>query len=436
MVKNKTLRKIKYKTKRFLAKNHYYISLLVVILIFSGIVCVCLSPFVFQYIVNEGDLSSRDYDSSYTYNDIIYDYAMYVHKDGDNSDGETWETAYTTINRANIMASLDLDDKTIIFVGIGVFDVNVAEQLDIHKNVHIVGSGRDATIFTNTHDNADYVLNVTRYFKMENCEIFVNDTYSGIQVYGNNSDVNLVHMRFMAGAGAVDIPIMLHLLSGDHGEFEDLHIGGIGTIVIGIYLNGSSHNHFTNIEIFRCKGAITFEGADTDENHVINSRIYGSPKGLDIRSGNGQHFEDMFFQNCVMAVDDEVGDSSWFNVYTDTMLGAIQPQDLVGVDVDTHAITDTYGADVLILDASDEDVPYYIVAVLFEPDVKEKYGLRLWVGTGYFYETVIEAKFLGEIDRHTIEMPRIFNAHSMIYCSIKSESGGNDMDIWLEIVSI
>lgn len=431
--------KRKFKRQMSKWKEGPYAFIAIIIVVMSIILLVAyvapyLQQITYDYTNRYYDYDEDTDDRTYYYDLVEYTDRIYVHKDGDNSDGETWETAYSTLNRAYNATSADLDDKTIIFVGIGLFDVNCVYQLNITKNIHIVGSGRDATIFTNTHASAEYVLNATRYFKMENCEILMDDEYGGIQIYGNNSDTRLIHMRFLASV--VDVPVALHLHDGGHGEFEDIYIGGNGTLIIGIFLNGSRHNHFNNIEIFRCKSAVRFDWINTDGNFFSDIRIVGAPKGLDIFAGNDQHFEHMFFEQCNMAVDDEVGDSSWFEIYTDTMLCAVQPQDLVGVDVDTAIAADTYGADVLILDASDEDIPYYIVAILFEPDTKEKYGLRLWVGTGYFYETVIEAKFLDERDRHTIEMPRIFNAHSQIYCSVKSETGNNDMDVWLEIVAI
>ena len=62
--------KILFKMKKFIVEYHYYVPVIIVILLITGIVCVCLSPFVYQYITHEGDID-RDY--TYIYNDIIYD---------------------------------------------------------------------------------------------------------------------------------------------------------------------------------------------------------------------------------------------------------------------------------------------------------------------------------------------------------------------------
>ena len=621
------LKRAWYKTKRFLAKNHYYVPLIIIILLLVGIVFVCLSPFVYQYITNEGNIyGDDDTTTTYIYNDIIYDDGIFVHKDGDGSTGDNWEEGYTTLNKAISETSVDLDDKTIIFVGFGLFDVNVANCLLINKNVHIVGSGRDGTIFTNTHADAEYVLNVTRYFKAEHFAILYSSDLNGINVYGD-SDAHLIHMKFFddgegnyypatysfeddtvglipdgftiengggtaniietlgghdmvldifddeaadfmrvtqlftagnqesgtveywvrtddanleshtqfrddtlavgffvgirldgffyydggynvivggalddtwhqiridfeCGAGgymdlaadtyyvyidgvrygafpfwnvqddignicfqsdtppadyhqfidALDYswerPNVLHLIGGGHGEFEDLHLGGENLNSIAINISESRHNHFWDIELHSCDTGINIIGDKAQNNVFENIIIMESVIGLDIDGGAYQHFQDVHFEECDYAVDDEIGNSYWVDISSDNMLGAVTPSNLVGIVVNTNIAGDVYGVDTLVYDGTASDIPYYLIAVLFEPDVKEKYGLRLWQGIGYFYETVIEAKFLDEIDRHTIEIPTFFNAHTAIYCSIMSETGGNDMDIWLEIVAI
>jgi len=413
-----------------------HITIIIVVMTLA-ILIAYIVPF-FQpitYVYNYNDDYQSDYDRTYYYDLMEYTDRIYVHKDGNNTTGDSWESAYTTFNVGYAAVSLDLDDKTIIFVGIGLFDVDCENQLNITKNIHIIGSGRDATVFTNTHASARFVFSVSRYFKIENCEIFINDTYSGIMVYGNNTDANLVHMRFMAGSGAVDIPFMLYLFEGGHGEYEDLHIGGTGSIVIGIFLNGTQHNHFFDVHISRCKSGITFTWITTDENQFSWIMIYKATKGLDIRAGNKQHFMDIHFTDCVNSVDDEVGDSFWINVYTDVMLALVRPDDLNGIVVTTGG-AGAYGADVLIYDAAlaAVDVSFYVVAIIFEPSSKERYGIRLSLGATIFYTTVCEAKSADEINRLIIETPMIFNSRDKIFCSVMSETGGDTVDVWIEII--
>jgi len=423
-------------------KKDPYTALLVSILILLIIVAtfIFLLPSISNYITNLGDTTDIDRDTdidnrAYYYDLVEYTDRIYVHKDGDNSTGESWETAYSTFNMAYTSTSADLDDKTIIFIGLGLFDVDVAYQLNITKNIHIVGSGRDATIFTNTHDEAEYILNVSQYFKMENCEIYIDDEYGGIIASNETVDIRLIHMLFTCEIGAGDVPHMLRLYNSSHGEFEDLHFDGEGEAIVGIFINGSYHNHFNDIEIFKCKSGIYFDGITADENHFVDIRIYWCNPGIYIIHGNKQHFQDIKLEGCGSSIRDEIGDSYWLAIYTDIMLALVRPDDLVGIVVTTGG-AGVYGADVLIYDASAApvDVPFYVISVMFEPSSKERYGIRILEGATIFYTTVVEAKSADEVNRLTLENPIILNSQDSIYCSVMSETGGDTVDVWIEII--
>ena len=101
-------------------------------------------------------------------------------------------------------------------------------------------------------------------------------------------------------------------------------------------------------------------------------------------------------------------------------------------------MADTYGVNVLIHDQIGIDNPYYVLAILFEPSVGEIFGVRLSDDNGvtYFFESLMEAKFANQLDRYVMTLERIFNAHTRIWCSVKSETGGDDMNIWIEILEL
>ncbi|KKN36767.1 hypothetical protein LCGC14_0770270 [marine sediment metagenome] len=139
-----------------------------------------------------------------------------------------------------------------------------------------------------------------------------------------------------------------------------------------------------------------------------------------------------------MNIEDEVGNSYWYNIVTEDMIAGVVPNNLVGITINTGVGVDTYGADVLVYDGSAIDSPYYIIALIFETSAGERYGLRAWYSfsSEYIYETIIEAKFPNQIERLEATFPRLFNAHSQIYISVKSETGNDDMDVWLAIITI
>ncbi|KKL64887.1 hypothetical protein LCGC14_2160500, partial [marine sediment metagenome] len=425
-----------YKIKKFFIENYrYYIPLIIIILLIFSIFFSVLSPFIYYYITNEGDIdrdSTTTTTTTYTYNNIIYDDAVYVHKDGDNSDGESWETAYTTMNVAVAVSSVDLDDMTIIFVGLGLFDVDVAEQLDINKNIHIVGSGRHGTVFSNSHILADFVFNVTRHFGIEYSSIYFNSSSGGINVYGNNTNIQMLNMGFDTEHDNTGTTEALRIDYGEHGRYETIHFHGENTTTTAINISNSDYNHFNDIEIHDFNG--TGIQICNDSNGNIFSTIYidGTALGLDIDSGVGQYFRNFELFNCTVNIDDEVGNSYWYNVITESMIAGITPDNLVGININTAIGADTYGLDVLVFDGSAIDSPYYIIALIFETSAGERYGFRAWYSfsSEYIYETIIEAKFANQIERLEATFPRLFNAHSQIYISIKSESGNDDMTVW------
>ncbi len=431
--------KLKRKMKKWKEGPLPHITIVIIVITVS-ILIAYIVPF-FQpitYVYNYGGSNyDRDGNIIYYYDLVEYTDRIYVHKDGDGSTGESWETAFSTINTAIAATSADLDDKTLIFAGLGNFDVDIAEQLDIDKNVHIVGSGRDSTIFSNSHASADFVFNVTRYFGIEHLTIFFNQSVNGINVYGNNSDVYFTNVGFNT-ENHTGTPTALRIDYGGHGEFIDVHFDGANTTSTAINISNSNFNHFNDIEIHEFNGTGIQISNNSNDNIFRFVSIIETNIGINIDGGISQHFHNIDLFKCTINIDDEVGNSYWHDIATEDMIARIIPNDLVGVTVNTAVGADTYGTDVLIFDASTIDTPYYIIALIFETSAGERYGLRAWYSfsSRYIYETIIEAKFANQIERLDATFPRLFNAHSLIYISVKSESGNDDMTVWLAIITI
>lgn len=454
-MKFKTKVKIKFnKFKKSFKKNPYIAPVIILSILIVALVAILWIPQIIQYVTYETDDDSTTINDpwsflisdTYIWEEIYgeYEEIIYVHQDGDNkTGGATWDDAYTDLPSAIARAQGTPFWTTLILVGAGEWDVcNPIAQL-IDRNVILIGVGRDLTTFINTHPLADSVFRTTWTFKGYRFTIRLEDTCDGIVVgqdWGHleiNSDIRLENVLFTVNVTNNGAPEGLRLEQSTLGEFNNLHFEGFcHGAMIAINISESYDNDFSDIRIHHCKMGIMFNLNSSDYNNFDCVDIYNASIGLNIDAGNHQHFHYIEFERVGTPIDDEVGDSHWFNIFSDNLIGSIQPENLVGVDVDTSVAADTYGTDVLVCDALGSDTPYYLVAILFEADAGERYGLRLWEGTGYFYQTVLEAKFVGQIDRWTIEIPSIFNAHSRIYCSIKSETGNDDMDVWLEIVAI
>jgi len=225
-------------------------------------------------------------------------------------DGSSWETAYTTINVAYTAISSDLDDKTIIFVGFGIFDVDIAGQFNIDKNIHIVGSGRDRTIIRNSHILADYVFNVTKYFKMEDCTIFYGRLCGGINVWGNSSDVYLDNILFNTDFVGSGISTSLQIDYGGYGEYKNIYFNGNKANFMAVNISNSVYNHFQDIEIWDY-GTGVWINNNSNNNFFDNVCIFRTGLGFNINGSSGHYFTDIGFFNCTVNVDDDVGNSYW-----------------------------------------------------------------------------------------------------------------------------
>lgn len=455
--KMKKIKKLKLKIKKISKKNPFVLPITIIVILIIAIIGISLMPSIIQYITHEGDVVDDDSTNIYDpWNFFLYDYSIweeitgefeeiiYVHQDGSNeTGGRNWDEAYTDLPSAIARAEGTEYWTTLILCGAGIWDVCTPTAQLIDRNIILVGAGRDLTTFINTHPLADSVFRTTWAFKGYRFTIRMSDACDGIVVgqdwgyFDVKSDIRLENVMFTVNVSNNANTEGLRLENSELGKFNNLHFEGwCHAAVIAINISNSHDNDFSDIRIHHCKMGIIFTLNTSDYNHFDMIDIYNSSVGINIDAGNVQHFESLIFSLVGNPVDDEVGDSVWFDIQSDNLIGGIQPQDLVGVDVDTDIVANTYGVDVLVCDAIDSDRPYYLVAILFEADAGERYGLRLWEGIGYFYETVLESKFVNQMERWSIELPNIFNAHSRIYCSIKSETGGDDMDIWTELVAI
>ena len=79
--------------------------------------------------------------------------------------------------------------------------------------------------------------------------------------------------------------------------------------------------------------------------------------------------------------------------------------------------------------------PFHITGIVFEADTLEKYGVRLTFdgGTSYFWQGIVEAA-ADRSQRIVFSTPIQVKQGLQIAGSIRSETGGNDMLVWLQVV--
>lgn len=108
---------------------------------------------------------------------------LYIAKNGDGSDGLSWDTAFTGFEAAYEAASNDIGDLTEIVVGPGTYDLNYSGFLSPgYKNIFIRGLNRKSCIIRNTHPGAGAVLDFTHSIRLKNLTIRPNEFTEGIRL--------------------------------------------------------------------------------------------------------------------------------------------------------------------------------------------------------------------------------------------------------------
>ena len=355
---------------------------------------------------------------------------LHVSPDGDGTDGLSWRTAYQTPPDAFDACSADVNDLTLVLVAPGTYDFNLTGEPTWTQNIVVQGSHRDFVIFTNTHASASCVLRLEGLSAVQDVTITHIAADNGLLLWANGARAN--RLRFIStaltGAGAS------LWFNGDDSKATDIDILGNVAWTIGINILGA-RSHCENIHIDDCATGIWIHNAGADGNLLDGVFIHGCALGIDIDSGNDQHFKNIYFLDNTRNVDDEVGDSQWLDIHGRFDI-VILPDDMVGVNVLTGA-AGVYGGDTELLAAAGRDNPFRVIGYAFDPSTTEWYHVRFSDDSGSTFFDMVP--LYGQ--RHDgASAPsgteHIFNAGTRISASVRDVTGGDNIDIWLQVQEI
>ena len=363
---------------------------------------------------------------------------LYVSPNGGNTDGLTWATAYTTIQAALNAASTNADDCTLIMICPHVtnYDINMTGDPTWTGNYILAGSARSWSKIKNTHASATSVIKFTGKAILSKLDIDLGTGNNGVIMTHGGSRV--LDCQFV-GEDLAGAKTALHFDGAStikHCRIERCHFFGHITHMTGILIDNCTQSIFNNCRIHNCKTGIQIVGVDSDINQFDKIDIGDCALGLDIDAGNEQHFDNLIFHHNTTNIDDEVGDHIWqdicghFNV-------TIEPDDLTGVQVDTHANANTWGADTEVRAAITSTKPFRIVGVTLEPSVSEWFRIRFSADSGStFYDDILfdANKHEGSVFPSGTEF--IFNKGTRISASAQSLSGGDNTKVWIEVQAI
>jgi len=360
---------------------------------------------------------------------------LHVCPNGNDGDGSTWASAYTTIQAALDAASTDTDDCTLILISPHTtnYDINTTGDPTWAANVILKGTHRNWAKIKNTHASATSIMKLTGKSSAIDLNFNLGTGNNGLIM--THGGCRGYHLQFVGeDLTSAKTGLWLDGAAAKHAKFEDIHILGesASTKMTGILVDQFAHSYFEKVFIHYCLAGIKFAGTSADINHFNAIDIGHCGIGLDIDAGNGQHFTDILFHDNTTNVDDEVGDHHWNNIRGSFPI-IILPDDLNGTSVPTHANANTYGTATTIVAARDK--PYRIVGITLEPSTSEWYEMKLKDGTTYFDYLLFEAN-----KREASAFPSgtefIFNKGIAITAELKDEGGGDTCNTWVEIQEI
>jgi len=357
---------------------------------------------------------------------------LHVSPDGTGADGLSWRTAYTTLNLALDACSADANDLTFILMAPGTYDINETGQPTWTQNVVIQGSHRQFVNITNTHATASCVLRLEGLAVVQDVTITHIAADNGLLLMGNGARATRCYFDGTTMTG----PGVSLWIDGAISRVIDCDFAGDGTNTIALNVLGTM-GLYQEIAIHNCDVGIWVHNAAADLNIFSFVVIGFCNLGIDIDSGNTQHFYELWMHDNTRNVDDEVGDHVWVNIHGRFDIENL-PDDFIGIVMACGA-ANTYGADTEILSAVSRDNPFRITGYNFGPDAlpAEWYMVRFSddTGTSFFdIQMLIGDRKSGSSAPAGTE--HIFNAGTRISGSAKSVSGGNNVDVWVSVQEI
>lgn len=367
---------------------------------------------------------------------------LFVSPNGDNSDGSTIGRAYQTIQGALSAASTDVNECTLILIGINTgsnfYNINTTGDPTFTGNYILKGSHRTWQKIKNTHASATSILKFTGYVSLIDLNFNLgNGGGNGVIITKGASRV--YHCQFV-GEDLTGAATAIHYDGATqlkHHKMMDCNFRGDVAYMTALLIDKSCCSNYERLVFHHCLTAIQIVDTLSDENIFNDLDIGDSSLGIDIDAGNEQHFSNVQFHHDTTNIDDEVGDHIFDEMKGDFPV-TIEPTNLVGVTLTANATANVYGSDTELRAAVTSTKPFRIIGVYVEPTVSQWYQIRLSPDSGStFFDQIMVSTSRSAGSSLPTGTGYIFNKGTRISASTKAESGGEDtIKIWLKVQEI
>lgn len=293
----------------------------------------------------------------------LFTETMFVSKEGDNTDGMSWETAYNDPHDA--IAAADINGYTRIIIGAGEFDANVGNDgfMPFTKKICFEGVSREATILTNSHTGASSVIGLNAPGMVRNLTVSAREFSRSIEL-NNNSDYSVIEKVDIKGRNAFTGAYMDGPTSGiqcdgvTHCFFDDIRIIGERGTTDGIeVMEDSSMLFFRNIQIHYCQYPIRIDGLSGQTSRSArrctfdNIQLFDNLHGIQIGTGcYRNYFENVrihetssFIEGIEPSIINNGEDNRFYDLQVSPRRVLVAPENTTGATITCDAAADTWG---------------------------------------------------------------------------------------------
>jgi hypothetical protein len=368
----------------------------------------------------------------------------FVSSAGDNSDGLSWDTAYTSLSSvmtdiaSNQASSGQLD---VVFLGVGSHDLS--RTTAITDNIFFIGSGKHLTTITNTGSGTAEVIKSTGILGLFNLTVDIGATaIEGIYISGTSANGSVISNIFIDCDAASGAQSAIYLDdSVQYIQISNVKIEGVAANTTAVHFNDANKCNLKDVKIDTALIGIHLDHADDDSNEFDKILIDSATTGIQIDNAGstGNRFSDVEFVGCTTNINDSGTSTTFIDVEVKPKGAAsLAPADLTGQVITAAAGANNWtAAAVQIRSAAAATKPFYVTGLVFEPDTAEKWGVRLYDdgGTTPFWDGILEA-VANRSNRISFQNRFLISQGTAIHGTVKSETGGNNMDIWINIEEI